>query len=91
MAQQHQSVLICLMGGVEKEVAEKKGNQKLQFQSPRAAQQGDKSKYLVLGGRARKVRLYKQVGDKGTVIGEGKRYLLGRKQKASILRDSVEQ
>lgn len=56
------------MGGVEKEVAEKKRNQKLQFQSPGAAQQGDKNKHLELGGRGRTVRLYEQVGDKGTVI-----------------------
>lgn len=34
------------MEGVEKEVAEKKGNQKLQFQSPGATQQGGKSKHL---------------------------------------------
>lgn len=57
------------MEGVEKEVAENKGNQKLQFQSPGAAQQDDKSKHLELGGRARTVRLNKQVGDIGTVIG----------------------
>lgn len=56
------------MEGIEKEVVEKKGKQKLQFQSSGAAQEGDKSKHLELGGRARTVRWNKQVGDKGTVI-----------------------
>lgn len=66
LAQQHQSVLICLMGDVEREVAEKKGNYKLQFGRCGVAQQSDKGKHLKLGGRARTVRLCKLVGDKGT-------------------------
>lgn len=49
LAQHHQSVLIYLMGDVEREAAEKKGNQKLQFGRCGEAQQSDKSKHLKLG------------------------------------------
>lgn len=66
--EKHHLTQSVLMEGVEKEVAEKKGNQKLNFGRCGADQQSDKSKDLKLGGRARTVRLYKKVGDKGTVI-----------------------